>query len=58
MHCILVLNEVHFGAKRKPFWCKTQGVLVLNASRFDAKRQTKCCQTQNKKHKYPLQWYK
>jgi len=53
-----VLNEVHFGAKRKPFWCKTQGVLVLNASRFDAKRQIKCRQTQNKKHKYPLQWYK
>jgi len=22
----------HFGAKRKVFWCKTQGILVLNAS--------------------------
>jgi len=58
MKCILVQNASHFGAKRKPFWCKTQGVLVLNASRFDAKRQIKCRQTQNKKHKYPLQWYK
>ena len=31
MECILVLNAVHFGAKRSVFWCKMQCVLVQNA---------------------------
>ncbi len=27
----MVLNAVHFGAKRSVFWCKTQGKMMLNA---------------------------
>jgi len=33
MKCVLVLNAVCFGAKRKVFWCKTQGKMLLNAGR-------------------------
>ena len=36
----MLLNALHFGAKRKVFWCKTQGVLVLNARRNAAKRKS------------------
>ncbi len=33
----MVLNAVHFGAKRSVFWCKTQGKMVLNAVQNGAK---------------------
>ena len=38
--CVLVQNEVRFGAKWSAFWCKTQGILVLNAVQFAAKCET------------------
>jgi len=41
--CNMPQNTVHFGAKRKLFWCKTQGVLVLNARYFAAKCSAICC---------------
>ena len=31
MQCVLVLNAVRFGAKRKVKWCKMQRDLPLNA---------------------------
>ncbi len=43
MQCILVLNAVYFGAKRKAFWCKMECVLVQNARCFGAKCKAKCC---------------
>jgi len=36
-----VLNVVRFGAKRKAFWCKTQGKMLLNASQNGAKWKPK-----------------
>jgi len=30
-HCVLVLNALRFGAKRKVKWCKMQYDLLLNA---------------------------
>ena len=53
-----MLIAMRFAAKRKVFWCKTQGVLVQNARYFAAKRSAKCGEMQGEKHKYPLQWYK
>ena len=47
------LNAMRFGAKRKVFWCKTQGVLVLNAVHFGAKHKAKCCKMRGERHKYP-----
>ena len=38
--CNMPQNTVHFGAKRKAFWCYMQGVLPLNAVRFAAKCET------------------
>ena len=52
------LNAVRFGAKCNAFCCKTQGKMVLNAVRFGAKCSAKCSRMQDKKHKYPLKWYK
>ena len=43
MQCILVLNAVHFAAKRSVFWCKTQGKMVLNAVQSGAKCSAKWC---------------
>ena len=43
MHCILLLNAVHFGAKRSVFWCKMQCVLVQNARQNGAKCSAKWC---------------
>jgi len=43
IHCVLVLNAVHFGAKHSAFWCKTQCILVQNARCFGAKCKAKCC---------------
>ena len=37
----MLQNALHFGAKRKPFWCKTRGILVLNARQNAAKRKAK-----------------
>jgi len=31
MQCILLLNAVRFGAKRKAKWCKTQWKMLLKA---------------------------
>ena len=47
----MLQNSLHFGAKRRLFWCKTQAVLVLNARRFGAKCKVKCCKTQDGMHK-------
>ena len=52
------LNAVHFGAKRKVKWCKTQCKMVQNAVQNGAKRSAKWCKTQGKKHKHPPQMYK
>jgi hypothetical protein len=41
MLCNMLQNALHFGAKRKPFWCKTRGILVLNARQNAAKRKAK-----------------
>ena len=38
--CVLVQNEVRFGAKWSAFCCKTQGIWVLNAVQFAAKCET------------------
>ena len=35
------LNAVHFGAKRKVKWCKTQCKMVQNAVQNGAKRKAK-----------------
>jgi len=43
IHCVLVLNAVHFGAKHSAFWCKTQRILVQNAVHFGAKRKMFWC---------------
>ena len=51
MLCNMLQNALHFGAKRRLFWCKTQAVLVLNARRFGAKCKVKCCKTQGGTHK-------
>ena len=37
----MLLNAVHFGAKRKVKWCKTQGKMVLNAVQNAAKCEVK-----------------
>ena len=37
----MLQNALHFGAKRKPFWCKTRGILVLNARQNAAKCKAK-----------------
>ena len=42
MQCVLVLNAVHFGAKRSVFWCKTQGKMVLNAVQNGGKCESMC----------------
>ena len=52
------LNAVHFGAKRKVKWGKTQCKMVQNAVQNGAKRSAKWCKTQGKKHKHPPQMYK
>jgi len=58
MRCNLMLNAVQYAAKRSAFWCKAQGKMVQNAVRFGAKCSAKCSRMQDKKHKYPLKWYK
>ena len=45
MQCILVLNAVHFSAKRSVFWCKMQCVLAQNARQNGAKCTAKWCYT-------------
>ena len=47
----MLQNALHFGAKRKPFWCKTQAILVQNTRHFGAKRKAKRCKTQGETHK-------
>ena len=37
----MVLNAVQYAAKRRAFWCKTQGEMVQNAVQNAAKRDTK-----------------
>ena len=37
----MLLNVVHFGAKRTAFWYKTQGEMVQNAVQNAAKRKMK-----------------
>ena len=37
----MLQNALHFGAKRKLFWCKTRGILVINARQNAAKRKAK-----------------
>ncbi len=47
-----MLNAMRFGAKRKVFWCKTQGILplnvVLNAAKCKAKSINIHCNGINK----------
>jgi hypothetical protein len=53
-----VLNAVHFGAKRKPFWCKTQCILVQNAVQNGAECEVKSinihCKWYRQNHTKPL----
>ena len=37
----MVQNAVHFGAKQRAFWCKTQGKMVQNAVQNAAKHKAK-----------------
>jgi len=43
MLCNMLQNALHFGAKRRLFWCKTQAILVQNAGRFSAKCKAFWC---------------
>jgi len=54
MQCVLPQNTVHFGAKRKVKWCKTQCKMVRNAVQFAKQNLLELLSRRLKRAKKPL----